>query len=97
MKMIGIIAEFTVKSDKVEEFLNAAKPLVKGSNEEAGCLKYELHKDLKSDNVFFMVEEWKDQAAIDSHNQSAHYTSIVPKLAAFMAQEAKVTLIEKVL
>ena len=95
--MIGIIAEFDVKADMVDKFLEEAKPLVKGSNAEEGCIKYELHKALDAGNIFFMVEEWKDQAAIDSHNESAHFTSIVPKLGAMLNKKTKVSLVEKVM
>ncbi len=95
--MIGIMAEFDIKSDCIDKFLEEVKPLVKASNEEAGCIKYELHKALGSDNIFVMVEEWKDQAAIDFHNSSEHFTTIVPRLGALSAKETKVTLMERVL
>ena len=95
--MITIIAEFDVNIDKVEDFLEAVKPLVEGSNTEAGCNRYELHKALDSDNTYTMIEEWKDQTAIDSHNASDHYTSIVPSLGEFMKGKPRVTLYSKVI
>jgi quinol monooxygenase YgiN len=95
--MIGIVAEFVVKKDKVEEFLTTIKPLVEESNKEAGCIKYELHKNFNEDNKFAMMEEWKDQTAIDFHNSSKHFTTILPQLDAFMSEHAKVSFFEKVL
>ncbi len=95
--MITIIAEFDVKTDKVESFLDAVKPLVEGSNAEAGCIRYELHKAMDSENNYTMMEEWEDQAAIDAHNISDHFTSIVPSLADFMNAEPRVTLYSKVI
>ena len=90
--MIGIFAEFHLKPEKTEEFLELVKPLIKASNEEAGCIKYGLHKALNRENTYIMVEEWKDQAAIDFHNKTEHFTSTVPKFGAFMTEEPRVIL-----
>ncbi len=90
--MISIFAEFHLKPENIEEFLELVKPLIRASNEEAGCIKYELHKALNMDNTYMMVEEWKDQAAIDFHNQTEHFTSIVPRFNDFMTEEPKVIL-----
>ena len=95
--MIAIFADFHIKADKVEEFLTAVKPLIKASNEEEGCIKYELHKALNVDNMYMMIEEWKDQAAIDFHNQTEHFTTIVPQFDDMLEEPQKVFLHTKVI
>lgn len=79
--MIIIIAKKTMKQECVAEFEQLAKELVEESNKEEGCIEYHLYQDLEYPNRYTYIEKWKDQEAIDAHNQSKHYTSIVPKMA----------------
>jgi quinol monooxygenase YgiN len=36
--------------------------------------------NLKDENELTFIEEWADMAAVDAHNASAHFTTLVPKL-----------------
>ena len=74
--MISIIAKFKV-TDRAT-FLALAKEFVQESNKEEGCIEYGLHQDLEDENSFIMNEKWADQAAIDAHNTSAHFTRLSP-------------------
>ena len=78
--MISIVAKFTVNAADEDKFLALTKELVEASNTEAGCIEYALHKDTQKAHTYCMLEKWKDQAAIDTHNSSIHFTTIVPQL-----------------
>lgn len=62
-----------MKPDARKEFLTQVKPLIEGSQAEEGNISYRLFEDTDQDHVFIMVEEWKDQAAIDFHNETPHF------------------------
>lgn len=79
--MISIVAKFTVNASEEEKFLALSKELIQASRAEAGCVEYGLHKDVNKESTYCMLEKWKDQAAIDTHNSSTHFTTIVPQLA----------------
>ena len=79
--MISIVAKFTVNASEEEKFLALSEELIQASRAEAGCVEYGLHKDVNKENTYCMLEKWKDQAAIDTHNSSTHFTTIVPQLA----------------
>ena len=79
--MILILAKSTVKPDYIETFKQHTQELVEKSQAEAGCLSYELFQDLTDPTQFVFVEKWLNQAAIDAHNESDHFKTIVPKLA----------------
>jgi quinol monooxygenase YgiN len=79
--MIKIVAKMPVKADKVEEFKSTAKELVEKSAAEAGNISYSLNVSTEDPTLFAIVEFWKDQAAIDFHNGTEHFTGILPKLA----------------
>ena len=79
-RMISIIAKFTVAEGKNDEFIALAQDLVTKSGEEAGCIAYILNQRVNDEQVYLMIEQWQDQAAIDAHNVSEHFTTIVPHI-----------------
>ncbi|MBM7570886.1 putative quinol monooxygenase [Aquibacillus albus] len=68
-----IHAHFKVKPEYRNMFLEHVKPLIEGSQAEEGNISYRLFEDTEIHNTFIMVEEWKDQSAIDFHNQTTHF------------------------
>ncbi|PGK42862.1 antibiotic biosynthesis monooxygenase [Bacillus anthracis] len=82
--MIIIHAIFQVNPAKQQAFLEEIQPLLHGSREESGNVSYELYKDTEKENVYTMVEVWKDEAAVASHNTSEHFTSFVSKAPQFL-------------
>jgi quinol monooxygenase YgiN len=78
--MISIVAKFTVNAGEEKKFVELVNQLGEASRAEAGCIEYILHKDVQKSLTYCIIEKWKDQAAIDSHNSTSHFTSIVPKI-----------------
>ena len=78
--MISIVAKFEVNPGEEEKFLNLVTQLSEASNAEDGCIEYILHKDVSKSHTYCIIEKWRDQAAIDFHNSSTHFTTIVPKI-----------------
>ncbi|MBM7694063.1 quinol monooxygenase YgiN [Peribacillus deserti] len=82
--MIIIHATFHVNPAKHDEFLTELQPLIAASRKENGNVSYNLYKNTENDNIFMMVEVWKDAQAVDSHNQSSDFTSFVGKVKEFL-------------
>ncbi len=78
--MIKIVGKMVVKEAYVEAFPREAANLVRASSAEAGNIFYSLNQSIEDPRVFCFIECWKDQAAINAHNTSAHFTLIFPKL-----------------
>lgn len=70
-----ITARIHVKQGLVEEFIKAAKAVVKASRAEAGCIAYEFLRSPDNDHEFLFLERWKDQEAIASHFASEHFAT----------------------
>ncbi|WP_339516380.1 putative quinol monooxygenase [Pseudomonas sp. RL_15y_Pfl2_60] len=49
------------------------RTLVAASREEVACIQYDLHQQQDAPNVFVMIEQWRDAAALAEHKQTAHY------------------------
>uniref|UniRef100_UPI00321664AA putative quinol monooxygenase n=1 Tax=uncultured Draconibacterium sp. TaxID=1573823 RepID=UPI00321664AA len=78
--MISIVAKFTVNKGEESKFMELIEALGEASRAEAGCVEYILHKDLEKPLVYCLIEKWKDQEAVDIHNNTPHFTSTVPKI-----------------
>ncbi|NQD92901.1 antibiotic biosynthesis monooxygenase [Pseudomonas sp. CrR25] len=49
------------------------RQLVDASRAEVGCLQYDLHQHRDNPQVFVMLEQWLDAAALSAHQQSPHF------------------------
>lgn len=74
---IKITAIINLKAECRQEVFNAFKPLIAASRQENGNISYDLHQDLQNENRVVFIENWQDQAAIDSHNASEHFQTFV--------------------
>jgi quinol monooxygenase YgiN len=88
--MISIVAKFEVNTGKEQKFLELVKELAVVSQAEEGCIEYILHKDVQNPLIYCIIEKWKDQEAIDIHNNSAHFTDIVPQIVDITKAEISV-------
>ncbi|MGG4343289.1 putative quinol monooxygenase [Paenibacillus lautus] len=82
--MIIIHAEMKVNSELEAEFLEAVKELIEASRVEAGNVSYNLLKDTDKDDTYLMVEQWKDQEAVEAHNASTHFQAFVAKAPKYL-------------
>ena len=85
--MIKIIAKIPVKAEKLNDFKTLGTELVKKSRGEIGNISYSLNISTSDPLLFAFIEIWKDQDAINSHNNSEHFTRIFPQLAAMASGE----------
>lgn len=82
--MIIIHAEMKVNEQAEAEFLAEVKELIHASRAEEGNISYKLHKDAEQEGMYLMVEQWRDQEAVASHNTSAHFQAFVAKAPKYL-------------
>ncbi|MEP1122292.1 MAG: putative quinol monooxygenase [Ilumatobacter sp.] len=90
------MATIIAKSDKVEETKAALSSLVAPTNDEAGCISYELFQSNDDPTEFVTVEEWTDQAAIDSHMGSDHIAAALGAAPDILGADPKITSYTKI-
>jgi quinol monooxygenase YgiN len=66
---ISVIAQIRAKSGHEDAVRTMISGLVGPSNQEPGCLKYEVLEDTHYPGSFFTYEEWESEAALDTHLQ----------------------------
>lgn len=80
--MIAIVAKQLIKQECFDAYHALAQELAEASRKEAGCVFYHAVQSETDPREHVFMECWKDQAAIDIHNATAHFTRIVPQFAA---------------
>ena len=85
-KAITLLAALTFNSPVDEALTQALAALVSATRQEPGCVDYAAHTSATDSKRVLFYERWQDQAALDSHNASAHlavFRAVVgPRLAA---------------
>ena len=78
--MITVVAQFEVKPAELDQFLQHCDELIAETRKENGCLSYHLYQNTQQPNQVSFIELWQNQAVLDTHSASAHFTRIVPVL-----------------
>lgn len=94
--MIKIVAVSTLKPGVLQDYLKAVAELIEKSNQEEGCISYQLYQDKVDENKVAMFEEWKDEQAIALHNSSEHFTRICPQLSQYCVGDSIVNYYKEV-
>ncbi|NRY60288.1 putative quinol monooxygenase [Clostridium beijerinckii] len=94
--MIKIVAKSVIKTEQVEKYLTLAKELVDKSRKEEGCISYGLFQDINDSSILTFIEEWQDEKAINLHNNSEHFTRIVPLLGELRVGNGEVNLYKEI-
>ncbi len=94
--MIKVVAQFFIRNGEVEKALTLGKELVLETRKENGCISYELCQSMKNGTHIAFIEEWENQAALDTHFQTPHFMDLVPKLLALTEQETVIAAFSKV-
>ena len=68
--MIIINAKLKIKEDVRNDYLDLMNKLVQSSRQEPGNTFYAHYEDVAEHNTFVVVENYKDQEAVQAHNHS---------------------------
>lgn len=72
-KAFVVIAEFQVKPDCLEAFLEAAKHDAQTSlSDEPGCRQFDIIQPQAADGTIIFYEVYDSRAAFDAHLETAH-------------------------
>lgn len=75
--MIVVVGRVKSDADKRGEMIRIGQAVASASRAEEGCISYRLYEDTERENEFVFIEEWADEAALQSHFATPH-------IAAFM-------------
>ena len=91
---MAIIVQTTTPVNGLAETVD--RILTLRSRRNASNRKRAFDRSRENPCLFAIIECWKDQAAIDFHNNTEHFTGILPKLAALCEGEVSIELFNEI-
>lgn len=85
--MIRLNVFIQAEEKNYDQVVTAAKELVAASLKDNGCVAYDLFQSSTRKDVLMICETWKDAASLTAHKQSAHFTTLVPKIQGLAAMK----------
>jgi quinol monooxygenase YgiN len=73
---LTLFARLKAKPGKEGALRDAMMKMVPASRAEAGCINYDLHVENSDPSVYWVYENWKDEAALAAHTQEPHYLEL---------------------
>jgi quinol monooxygenase YgiN len=70
MSRIMIVVEFEVKLEYRSQFIELVKGHALRSRAEDGCQQFDVLLPQEDQSRVFLVEAWRDQAALDAHSKA---------------------------
>ncbi|WHY68081.1 putative quinol monooxygenase [Neobacillus sp. SuZ13] len=92
--MIIIHAKLKVNASYREIFLEEARLVTKPSQAESGNISYQYYENPEEANSFIFVEKWKDEEAIQLHEETPHFKRFINAVEPIVAEPIHAELFE---
>jgi len=94
--MLTVVAKIPVKEGKMDDAVATFKVLMDKVASEEGTVLYSLNRDKANPNLLVVVEQYKDQAALDAHSSSPYFKEFFKASGAFIGGKPEMALMEEI-
>ena len=77
--MVVLAVTWTAKAGKETEVADIFSKLTAESRKEPGCAMFQVHRHRTEPRRFFIYEQYKDDAALESHRATPHFLQYAKK------------------
>lgn len=77
--MVVLAVSWVANPGHEEEVAEIFRKLEAASRQEPGCLMYVVHRHKDDGRTFFIYEQYKDEAALQAHKETAHFQDYAVK------------------
>ncbi|NUE66890.1 MULTISPECIES: putative quinol monooxygenase [Snodgrassella] len=93
---IKLVAMMELKTDAWPNIAAAVEQCVTLSRQEPGNMSYTVNKDLdKADRIVF-IECWANEAAIDEHNNTAHFQNLIKTVEPYLRESMQLLKLSEI-
>ena len=75
--VICVAVTYLMRPGHEEEAVKLFAPLSEATRAELGCRMYLVHRSGSNPRIFFLYEQYEDQAALDAHRAAPHFEKYV--------------------
>jgi autoinducer 2-degrading protein len=90
MSHVAVMARFRAKEGRMEELLEALRPLLDQADDEPGTLVYAMNRSTKEPDVLFFYELYSDRDAFHAHARTETMAAAGPVLEELVAESEMV-------
>jgi quinol monooxygenase YgiN len=90
MSHVAVMARFRAKEGRMDELLEALRPLLDQADDEPGTLVYAMNRSTKEPDVLFFYEVYADRDAFHTHARSETMAAAGPVLEGLVAESEMV-------
>jgi autoinducer 2-degrading protein len=83
--MVVLHVTIQIKPEHVAEFLEIARYDAEHSQQEPGCLRFDVIRDRDDSNRFYFYEVYRNEAALEAHRQTPHFKFYFEKTQSWLA------------
>lgn len=76
-----VAAKWRADEGKADRLLEVIEEMTPPSRAEPGCLFYQAQRSEEDPQLFFLYEQYADQAGYEAHMDSEHFTRLVKQEA----------------
>jgi quinol monooxygenase YgiN len=77
--MVILAVTWIAKVGREQEVASLFSKLTEESRKEPGCAMYQVHRHRTEPRRFFIYEQYKDDAALESHRSALHFLQYAKK------------------
>jgi quinol monooxygenase YgiN len=92
--MIFIVVKQPVRPEFADDWINLVADFTSSSRAEPGNLFFEWYRSVEDQNVYVLVEAYRDAAAGEAHVQSAHFQAATKQLGKWLAAVPEIVHVE---
>lgn len=94
MNGMTVIATARAKVGSERELEKTLRESISPSQEEAGCVRFALHRSTEDPAVLVAVERWASKEAWDAHMATPHIQRVMETAPALMASPPEIQILE---
>jgi len=83
--MMAIFAKLSVKPEHTEHFMTFLRADVAGTLAEPGCLRFDVIRDEKSADTYYLYEVYRDAEAFADHQKTPHFQAFFGEAKSLLA------------
>jgi quinol monooxygenase YgiN len=92
--MIFIVVKWTVRPESAPRWLELVDDFTRATRAEPGCLFFEWNRSVDADNVFTLVEAFRDGDAGAAHVQSEHFRTAISWMGEHVEKKPDIVNVE---
>jgi len=87
---LTVIARVKAKPGREGDVEEALRAAVGPTHQEAGCLRYAIHRGIEDAQTFVVVERWTSRESLDEHLKTAHIQKLFSAMGDLLAGPAEI-------